>query len=252
MDIRKKFFYSILQAGNKDKVTDSERSEQTTAEALKRSQSESDISQSLDATNDAATDDESKGVDVNNITRPRSASPTVGTQGKGRVESDVVSDTENKSPDEGPIEAVNGEIGGEETAEERAEDGAEPKVNDSIATLKSAKTIHRRHSDDFSSDKSRTTKTPPPPTKSKSLDYDVGPEAIMKTTFIGAPPEEPESEASPTTDDDLNGATSNTSTPKGKCRPYIDIPEFSWSELHQRLLTELLFAVESDLQVWKT
>eukprot|EP00795_Rhopilema_esculentum_P000600 gene600-10293_t len=252
MDIRKKFFYSILQGGNKDKATDLERSEQTTAEALKRSQSESDISQSLDATNDEATDGESKGVDVNNITRPRSASPTVGTQGKGGIESDAMSDTDNKGPDEGPIEAVNGEIGGEETAEKLAEDGAGSKVNDSIATVKSAKTIHRRHSDDVSSDKSRSTKTPPPPTKSKSLDYDVGPEAIMKTTFIGAPPDEPEIEASPKTNDDLNGTASNTSTPKGKCRPYIDIPEFSWSELHQRLLTELLFAVESDLQVWKT
>lgn len=38
---------------------------------------------------------------------------------------------------------------------------------------------------------------------------------------------------------------------KSKTRPYIDIPEFAWSPAHQRLLTELLFSVEKDLQVWR-
>ena len=38
---------------------------------------------------------------------------------------------------------------------------------------------------------------------------------------------------------------------KSKTRPYVDIPEFAWSPAHQRLLTELLFSVEKDLQVWK-
>ena len=39
---------------------------------------------------------------------------------------------------------------------------------------------------------------------------------------------------------------------KAKCRPYVDIPEFTWSHAHQRLLTELLFSIEKDIQVWKT
>ena len=38
---------------------------------------------------------------------------------------------------------------------------------------------------------------------------------------------------------------------KSKTRPYVDIPEFAWSPAHQRLLTELLFSVEKDLQVWR-
>lgn len=37
-----------------------------------------------------------------------------------------------------------------------------------------------------------------------------------------------------------------------KCRPFVDIPEFNWSMAHQRLLTELLFSIEKDIQVWKT
>ena len=29
------------------------------------------------------------------------------------------------------------------------------------------------------------------------------------------------------------------------------IPEFKWSAMHQRLLTDLLFALESDVHVWR-
>ncbi|XP_012557946.1 neurobeachin isoform X1 [Hydra vulgaris] len=43
-----------------------------------------------------------------------------------------------------------------------------------------------------------------------------------------------------------------TSPSKTKCRPFIDIPEFNWSQPHQKLLSELLFSIEKDIQVWKT
>lgn len=29
------------------------------------------------------------------------------------------------------------------------------------------------------------------------------------------------------------------------------IPEFRWSHMHQRLLTDLLFSVETDIQMWR-
>lgn len=29
------------------------------------------------------------------------------------------------------------------------------------------------------------------------------------------------------------------------------IPEFKWSPMHQRLLTDLLFALETDVHVWR-
>ncbi|XP_066920240.1 lipopolysaccharide-responsive and beige-like anchor protein, partial [Clytia hemisphaerica] len=45
---------------------------------------------------------------------------------------------------------------------------------------------------------------------------------------------------------------SPASSEKSKCRPFLDIPEFSWSPAHQKLLTELLFSIEKDIQVWKT
>uniref|UniRef100_A0A8D0L7K3 Uncharacterized protein n=2 Tax=Dipnotetrapodomorpha TaxID=1338369 RepID=A0A8D0L7K3_SPHPU len=30
------------------------------------------------------------------------------------------------------------------------------------------------------------------------------------------------------------------------------IPEFKWSPMHQRLLTDLLFALETDVHVWRS
>ena len=45
---------------------------------------------------------------------------------------------------------------------------------------------------------------------------------------------------------------SPASSEKSKCRPFLDIPEFTWSSAHQKLLTELLFSIEKNIQVWKT
>lgn len=39
--------------------------------------------------------------------------------------------------------------------------------------------------------------------------------------------------------------------PKSTYRAYVNIPEYLWSPIHQRLLGDLLFAIESDVQVWR-
>ena len=55
-----------------------------------------------------------------------------------------------------------------------------------------------------------------------------------------------------------NRQGSSTSTPSrqifspGPRAPPFRIPEFRWSYLHQRLLSDLLFSLEQDIQVWKT
>ena len=38
----------------------------------------------------------------------------------------------------------------------------------------------------------------------------------------------------------------------GPRAPPFRIPEFRWSYLHQMLLSDLLFSLEQDVQVWKT
>ena len=50
-----------------------------------------------------------------------------------------------------------------------------------------------------------------------------------------------------------SAATSNASSPdqKSTYRAHVNIPEYLWSPVHQRLLGDLLFAVESDVQVWR-
>jgi len=48
-------------------------------------------------------------------------------------------------------------------------------------------------------------------------------------------------------------ATASTSDGDSKStyRAYVNIPEYLWSPIHQRLLGDLLFAIESDVQVWR-
>ena len=37
----------------------------------------------------------------------------------------------------------------------------------------------------------------------------------------------------------------------GPSRPPFRIPEFRWSYIHQRLLSDVLFSLETDMQVWR-
>lgn len=50
------------------------------------------------------------------------------------------------------------------------------------------------------------------------------------------------------TGDERQGRTIFSPGPRA---PPFRIPEFRWSYLHQKLLSDLLFAVETDIQVWK-
>lgn len=37
----------------------------------------------------------------------------------------------------------------------------------------------------------------------------------------------------------------------GPSRPPFRIPEFKWSYIHQRLLSDVLYSLESNIQVWR-
>lgn len=45
--------------------------------------------------------------------------------------------------------------------------------------------------------------------------------------------------------------STNDGDSKSTYRAYVNIPEYLWSPIHQRLLGDLLFAIESDVQVWR-
>ena len=50
---------------------------------------------------------------------------------------------------------------------------------------------------------------------------------------------------------DVPEAKRQTFSP-GPARPPFRIPEFRWSYIHQRLLADVLFSLETDIQVWRT
>lgn len=51
----------------------------------------------------------------------------------------------------------------------------------------------------------------------------------------------------------MSASTSNAGSPEQKptYRAHVNIPEYLWSPIHQRLLGDLLFAIEADVQVWR-
>lgn len=54
--------------------------------------------------------------------------------------------------------------------------------------------------------------------------------------------------------DSKNGSTSSSRPmfSPGPTRPPFRIPEFKWSYIHQRLLSDVLFSLETDIQVWRS
>ncbi|KAK3927685.1 Neurobeachin [Frankliniella fusca] len=49
-----------------------------------------------------------------------------------------------------------------------------------------------------------------------------------------------------------NGAQGRPMFSPGPSRPPFRIPEFKWSYIHQRLLSDVLFSLETDIQVWRS
>ncbi|KAK5644035.1 hypothetical protein RI129_007880 [Pyrocoelia pectoralis] len=88
-------------------------------------------------------------------------------------------------------------------------------------------------------------------------------EKIDDTVVNQSSPQKRPRSASTSTQVDLNHFTENkgskTAPPSsrpmfspGPTRPPFRIPEFKWSYIHQRLLSDVLFSLETDIQVWRS
>lgn len=55
----------------------------------------------------------------------------------------------------------------------------------------------------------------------------------------------------PSTSSSNNNSNGRQIFNSGPTRPPFRIPEFRWSPIHQRLLSDLLFSLETDIQVWR-
>ena len=73
-----------------------------------------------------------------------------------------------------------------------------------------------------------------------------------KTPQPGSPNHASQSgaESSPASPSAATAGTSDGDS-KSTYRAHVNIPEYLWSPIHQRLLGDLLFAIESDVQVWR-
>lgn len=79
-----------------------------------------------------------------------------------------------------------------------------------------------------------------------------GSSADNKPIHPGSPnnASQPGAESSPASTPAASASTSDGDS-KSTYRAYVNIPEYLWSPIHQRLLGDLLFAIESDVQVWR-
>ena len=267
MDVRKKFFYSILQSGGQAKTAFALKRERTVSD-LKRSRSESDMEVAPGSPDKDHQDVSKSSEDLINPVGPGSSSRSAAAEKEGsetqsntgdgessetqsaadnREESETQSTAGNR--EESETQSVAGDKEGnamQGNTGQAADSRDETFVGkDNKSSSKPPEKLTRHQSEDLGSHITRQ-----PPMKSQSLDIEIGADAAMKNTFIGAPTSEPEVAA--TKFEGTEEEATGPSPSKPKSRPYVDVPEFTWSMLHQRLLTELLFAVESDIQVWKT
>ena len=146
-------------------------------------------------------------------------------------------DVEEKDPEQADArkqaeegQTVNGEVEAAEQSERKTPSPAEPQsLAEAVAAEKEA---------DITGLKSQATST--------------GEEAV------GATGESKATENSRPSDLPVDKKEQEAGTPShqifspGPRAPPFRIPEFRWSYLHQKLLSDLLFSLEQDIQVWKT
>ena len=83
---------------------------------------------------------------------------------------------------------------------------------------------------------------PPPP--------DATPDEVITSPPPDSSPDKVVTSPPPDSSPDKEGGRQMFTA--GPRAPPFRIPEFSWSPLHQLLLSDLLFSLETDVQVWKT
>uniref|UniRef100_A0A4W6EPP6 Neurobeachin n=1 Tax=Lates calcarifer TaxID=8187 RepID=A0A4W6EPP6_LATCA len=79
------------------------------------------------------------------------------------------------------------------------------------------------------------------------------PDSASSSTITSSPQETETSQGQPTAV--AAGSSSGQQRESGTSAPrstMFRIPEFRWSHMHQRLLTDLLFSIETDIQMWRS
>lgn len=142
-------------------------------------------------------------------------------------------------PAESVMEAIESDVANNnvmETVETPEPDGAEAKIHFS-ASNDSA--LPSSLSDDSPINENKTNNSTPSPTGSNNDQH----------------MDEQQNDAEANPDVQHKRQKSTSSRPMfspGPTRPPFRIPEFKWSYIHQRLLSDVLFSLETDIQVWRS
>lgn len=231
--------------------------------------------------------DEDEGKDINVDQKDEDGTIKENIQNEPRTnEEDENCATIDQSVDTNVVNGDQQEEDPESSGVETTENDAKPaSTNKDVETVEENDNVKLESTENSIEQPSSTSKKPSNQLLSEreAKDQDGKLSLNMKSSFIGAGTSSPEEEKPKTnsqnenmpTDGKASGSTngaqssentSESSGPSSQASParngetansgdqykaYINIPEFLWSSMHQRLLGDLLFAIESDLQVWR-
>lgn len=190
--------------------------------------------------------------DSSSVSTPKESETAEGLDKSSKEESEEQSATESdtsKANPEGPSHMENGEL----LAEERAKD----QDSSLSVTMKSsfigAAGSSSENDNEAANDSPRGETNTETQSKENAVTDDEASGASQGAQSpepSGSTSESPctSAQGSPSRNMDTTAASPEEAS---QYRAYVNIPEFLWSPMHQRLLGDLLFAIESDLQVWR-
>ena len=232
--------------------------------------------------------DEDENKDVNGDRKDGDGNTNYNIQNESRTDTeDEICTNVDQSIDKNVVNGSQKQDCCQSADDETTENDCEPASRDSdLKTVKESDDKKLEPTKNVSDQSSSTSAKPSKQllSEQEAKDQDGNLSLNMKSSFIGADTSSsPEDEKPKTnsqneklpTDEKASGSTTGThssentsesSGPSAQASPtrneetgdsgdqykaYINIPEFMWSSMHQRLLGDLLFAIESDLQVWR-
>lgn len=177
--------------------------------------------------------------DENNDTVKATEAPTKAD------DDEIVQDANEKQPCESVKEATESDVVNNnvmEMAETPEPEGTETKIHFAVSNDSA---LPSSLSDDSPINENKTNNSTPSPTGSNNdqhMDEHQNSDANMH-----------HDEANPDVQHKRQKSTSSRPMfSPGPTRPPFRIPEFKWSYIHQRLLSDVLFSLETDIQVWRS
>lgn len=162
-----------------------------------------------------------------------------------------------QQPDAANVEPTNDEIQGASSAvDQSSNEAVSQKTAEEMSAERESRLTGRRDAGSSTGNEKSTGTSRPTLQRSTSAVEEKSPSAHSPSSLQRSQTQRPLAYRQFSYNPGTQGAPTASSGPRpsfspGPRAPPFRIPEFMWSSLHQRLLSDLLTALEEDLQAWK-